>query len=147
MDANDPATDKNIPFNYSIDNFEEGKAKCKEALQDKFGLHKDGSPVFGMVSRMVGMKGFDLVQSVADGLVDRGIELVILGSGESQYENFFSDLCARHRAVWAPTSALSRPCPRRSTPVQTPFIMPSKSEPWRPGPDGGLPLRHASHRA
>ena len=96
MDANDPATDKHIPFNYSIDNFEEGKAKCKEALQDRFGLNKDGSPVFGMVSRMVGMKGFDLVQSVADGLVDRGIELVILGSGESQYENFFSELCARH---------------------------------------------------
>ena len=47
MDANDPATDKHIPFNYSIDNFEEGKAKCKEALQDKFGLNKDGSPVYG----------------------------------------------------------------------------------------------------
>ena len=45
MDANDPATDKHIPFNYSIDNFEEGKAKCKEALQDRFGLNKDGSPV------------------------------------------------------------------------------------------------------
>ena len=38
MDSNDPATDKNIPFNYDITNFEEGKAKCKEALQDKFGV-------------------------------------------------------------------------------------------------------------
>ena len=91
MEANNPATDPKIPFNYDVTNFEEGKAKCKEALQDKFGLHKDGSPVFAMVSRMVGMKGFDLVQSVADGLVDRGIELVILGSGENQYETFFSD--------------------------------------------------------
>ena len=36
------------------------------------------------------------MQSIADGLVDRGIELVILGSGENQYETFFSDLCARH---------------------------------------------------
>ena len=44
MDANDPATDKNIPFNYSIKTFETGKAKCKEALQDRFGLNKDGSP-------------------------------------------------------------------------------------------------------
>ena len=96
MEANNPATDPKIPFNYDVTNVEEGKAKCKEALQDKFGLHKDGSPVFAMVSRMVGMKGFDLVQSIADGLVDRGIELVILGSGENQYETFFSDLCARH---------------------------------------------------
>ena len=83
MEANNPATDPHIAFNYDVNNFEEGKAKCKEALQDRFGLNKDGSPVFAMVSRMVGMKGFDLVQSVADGLVDRGIELVILGSGET----------------------------------------------------------------
>ena len=49
MDANNPATDPYIPFNYSIDNFEEGKAACKKALQ-KFDLHQDGSPVFAMVS-------------------------------------------------------------------------------------------------
>lgn len=46
--------------------------------------------MFGMVSRMVGMKGFDLVQSVADGLVDRGIQLVTWAAGEKQYESFFS---------------------------------------------------------
>lgn len=51
MEANNPATDPKIPFNYDVTNVEEGKAKCKEALQDKFGLHKDGSPVFAMVSR------------------------------------------------------------------------------------------------
>ena len=129
MDANDPATDKHIPFNYSIDNFEEGKAKCKEALQDRFGLHKDGSPVFGMVSRMVGMKGFDLVQSVADGLVDRGIELVILGSGESQYENFFSDLCARHPGRVGTYIGFEPALSQEIYAGADAFIMPSKSEP------------------
>ena len=69
------------PYNYDTSNFREGKAACKSALQDQFGLHKDGSPVFSMVSRLVGMKGFDLVQSIADGLVDLGIELVVLGTG------------------------------------------------------------------
>ena len=49
-----------------------------------------------MVSRMVGMKGFDLVQSVADGLVDRGIRAGHPGRRRGQYENFFSDLCGRH---------------------------------------------------
>ena len=129
MDANDPATDKHIPFNYSIDNFEEGKAKCKEALQDRFGLHKDGSPVFGMVSRMVGMKGFDLVQSIADGLVDRGIELVILGSGESQYENFFSDLCARHPGRVGTYIGFEPALSQEIYAGADAFIMPSKSEP------------------
>ena len=128
-DSNDPATDKNIPFNYDITNFEEGKAKCKEALQNKFGLHKDGSPVFAMVSRMVGMKGFDLVRSIADGLVDRGIELVILGSGESQYENFFSDLCARHPGRVGTYIGFEPALSQEIYAGADAFIMPSKSEP------------------
>ena len=144
MDANDPATDKHIPFNYSIDNFEEGKAKCKEALQDRFGLHKDGSPVFGMVSRMVGMKGFDLVQSIADGLVDRGIELVILGSGESQYESFFSDLCARHPGRVGTYIGFEPALSQEIYAGADAFIMPSKSEPcglprWWPAVTARLP--------
>ena len=145
MEANDPATDPKIPFNYDITNFEEGKAKCKEALQDKFGLNKDGSPVFAMVSRMVGMKGFDLVQSIADGLVDRGIELVILGSGESSMRTSSPSCAPATPAASAPISASSRHCRRRSTPVQTSSSCRPRASPavW---PDGRLPLRHASHR-
>ena len=48
-----------------------------------------------MVTRLVGHKGVDLVQAIAEGL-QQGIELVILGSGEAQYENFFNELCARN---------------------------------------------------
>jgi len=129
MEANNPATDKNIPANYDINTFEVGKAKCKEALQDKFGLDKDGSPVFGMVSRMVGMKGFDLVQSVADGLVDRGIQLVILGSGEGQYENFFSELCARHPGRVGTYIGFEPKLSQEIYAGADAFIMPSKSEP------------------
>ena len=117
------------PANYDINTFEVGKAKCKEALQDKFGLNKDGSPVFGMVSRMVGMKGFDLVQSIADGLVDRGIELVILGSGEGQYENFFSDLCARHPGRVGTYIGFEPTLSQEIYAGADAFIMPSKSEP------------------
>ena len=129
MEANNPATDPKIPFNYDVTNVEEGKAKCKEALQDKFGLHKDGSPVFAMVSRMVGMKGFDLVQSIADGLVDRGIELVILGSGENQYETFFSDLCARHPGRVGTYIGFEPALSQEIYAGADVFIMPSKSEP------------------
>ena len=129
MEANNPATDPHIAFNYDVNNFGEGKAKCKEALQDRFGLNKDGSPVFAMVSRMVGMKGFDLVQSVADGLVDRGIELVILGSGESQYENFFSDLCGRHPGRVGTYIGFEPALSQEIYAGADAFIMPSKSEP------------------
>ena len=99
-----------------------------------------------MVSRMVGMKGFDLVQSIADGLVDRGIELVILGSGENQYETFFSDLCARHPGrvgtyIGFELSTVSGDL-RRCRRVHHAF----QERALRSGTDGGLPLRHTSHR-
>jgi starch synthase len=82
-----------------------------------------------MVSRMVGMKGFDLVQSVADGLVDRGIELVILGSGENQYENFFSDLCGRHPGRVGTYIGFEPALSQEIYAGADAFIMPSKSEP------------------
>ena len=96
VDVFNPATDPDIAKNYDAETFQEGKAVCKEALQDEFGLHKDGSPVMAMVTRLVGHKGVDLVQAIAEGLLQQGIELVILGSGEAQYENFFNELCARN---------------------------------------------------
>ena len=129
MDANNPATDPSIPYNYSTANFREGKAACKAALQDQFGLHKDGSPVFAIVSRMVGMKGFDLVQSIADGLVDLGIELVILGSGESQYEGFFSDLAARRPGRVGTYIGFNSALAQQIYAGADCFLMPSKSEP------------------
>ena len=52
-----------------------------------------------MVSRMVGMKGFDLVQSVADGLVDRGIELVILAAARASTRTSSPTCAAVIRAV------------------------------------------------
>ena len=129
MEANNPATDPSIPYNYTVENFREGKAACKAALQDQFGLHKDGSPVFAMVSRMVGMKGFDLVQSIADGLVDLGIELVILGSGESQYEGFFSDLAARRPGRVGTYIGFNSALAQQIYAGADCFLMPSKSEP------------------
>ncbi len=87
------------------------------------------APVFAMVSRMVGMKGFDLVQSIADGLVDRGIELVILGSGENQYETFFSDLCARHPGRVGTYIGFEPALSQEIYAGADVFIMPSKSEP------------------
>ena len=78
---------------------------------------------------MVGMKGFDLVQSIADGLVDRGIQLVILGSGESQYENFFSDLCGRHPGRVGTYIGFEPTLSQEIYAGADAFIMPSKSEP------------------
>ena len=78
---------------------------------------------------MVGMKGFDLVQSIADGLVDLGIELVILGSGESQYEGFFSDLAARRPGRVGTYIGFNSALAQQIYAGADCFLMPSKSEP------------------
>ena len=71
VDVFNPATDPDIAKNYDAETFQEGKAVCKEALQDEFGLHKDGSPVMAMVTRLVGHKGVDLVQPSPRGCCSR----------------------------------------------------------------------------
>ena len=119
VDVFNPATDPDIAKNYDAETFQEGKAVCKEALQDEFGLHKDGSPVMAMVTRLVGHKGVDLVQAIAEGLLQQGIELVILGSGEAQYENFFNELCARNPGRVGVYIASTPSWHSKSTPVPT----------------------------
>lgn len=88
-----PETDPLIPKNYSAKNLA-GKRECKRVLLEEMGL--DGNldrPLVGLVSRLVGQKGIDLIEEVMPRLVGgRDMCFVILGSGERRYENFFSRL-------------------------------------------------------
>lgn len=86
----DPAKDKFIEYKYNLKNFRKEKAKNKLALQEQLGLIRDEKKfMIGMVSRLTGQKGFDLVNYVMDELCNDNIEIVILGTGEEQYENSF----------------------------------------------------------
>ena len=129
VDVFNPATDPDIAKNYDAETFQDGKAVCKEHLQDEFGLHKDGSPIMAMVTRLVGHKGVDLVQAIAEGLLQQGIELVILGSGESQYENFFNELCARNPGRVGVYIGFNAKLAQEIYAGADIFLMPSRSEP------------------
>ena len=129
VDVFNPATDPDIVKNYDVNTFQDGKAVCKAALQDEFGLHKDGSPIMAMITRLVGHKGVDLVRAVAEGLLQQGIELVILGSGEAQYENFFNELCARHPGRVGVYIGFNAQLAQRIYSGADIFLMPSRSEP------------------
>ena len=86
----DPAKDKHIEFRYNLKNYRKEKVKNKLALQEQLGLIKDEKKfMIGMVSRLTGQKGFDLVNYVMDELCNDNVEIVILGTGEEQYENSF----------------------------------------------------------
>ena len=127
--VNDPATDPNIAANYDSTNFQEGKAACKKALQEKFNLNQDGSPIMAMVSRLVGHKGVDLVRDIAEGLIDQGIQLVVLGTGEYAYEAFFSDMAARHPGRVGTYIGFNAKLAQEIYAGADIFLMPSKSEP------------------
>jgi starch synthase len=92
-----PKTDKYLPAHYSADNLA-GKAVCKKALQERFGLTVDPKiPVFGIVSRFAPQKGFDLIRgALPQALRDMIMQVVVLGTGDPFTENFFRWLHGAH---------------------------------------------------
>ena len=85
-----PATDQYLPARYSRDDLA-GKAACKRALQERFGLTVDPKiPLFGIVSRFAPQKGFDLIRgALPQALRDMVMQVVVLGTGDPFTENFF----------------------------------------------------------
>ena len=89
-DRYDPATDPALAANYTAKNFVSGKAANKEELQRRMGLPVDASkPVIGVVSRLVRQKGIDLITCVMEQILDIDLQFVLLGSGDSDYQDFF----------------------------------------------------------
>ena len=125
----DPATDKSIAQNFSAANFAAGKAACKADLRKEFGLTENDAPVVAMVTRLVGHKGLDLVRAVAQDIINSGMQLVVLGNGESGYEAFFTDLAARNPGACGVKIGFIPALARKVYAGADMFLMPSKSEP------------------
>ena len=85
-----PATDKLLEAPYDTKNVLEAKKENKKALQEELGLEQDdGKMVIGLISRLTSQKGLDLVTSVMEQLIDGNTQVVVLGTGEPQYEESF----------------------------------------------------------
>lgn len=124
-----PQEDKNIVANYSSQDFAGGKAACKSELRDIFGLEESDAPIAAVVSRLVEHKGFDLVKNCAERLVNEGYQLVVLGTGEEQYESFFGYLAYKYPGKVGVKLAFNPALARKIYAGSDMFIMPSKSEP------------------
>jgi starch synthase len=87
-----PATDPNLPAHYDARNMD-GKRDCKRALLGQFSLPVDlEKPIFASITRLTPQKGIDLMMQVAGGILETGAYIVSLGSGASEYENFWQTL-------------------------------------------------------
>lgn len=85
-----PISDKRIYHNYSSWNFRTEKVKNKRALQAELGLPVDDNKyMIAIISRLTDQKGLDLIDWVMNGICDENTQLVVLGTGDAQYENMF----------------------------------------------------------
>ncbi len=125
-----PETDKDVFKNYSVENMR-GKAVNKRELQKLLGLpEKKDTPVMGMVTRLVSHKGLDLCKAVLDELLaTTDIQLVVLGSGDYQYEEFFRRLAQRYPDKVGLCLGFIPDLARKIYAGSDMFLMPSKSEP------------------
>ena len=85
-----PATDKLLAADYDEKSAIKDKKINKKALQESLGLDVDEHKmVIGLISRLTNQKGLDLVNDVIPGIMDEHTQVVVLGTGDSQYENTF----------------------------------------------------------
>ena len=85
-----PETDPALAENYGLGNVLEHKMANKRALQRELGLEEDESKfVIGLISRLTNQKGLDLVSSIIPQVLDGNTQVVVLGTGDKQYEDTF----------------------------------------------------------
>lgn len=124
-----PSRDHALAANFSARK-PEGKALCKAALQQQMHLPEEpDTPILAMVSRLVSHKGFDLVEYAMENMLRMGMQVVILGSGEQQYEDFFHEMQRRHPRQVAFTCGFMPTLSRQIYAGADFFLMPSQSEP------------------
>jgi starch synthase len=107
-----------------------GKRICKEKLQRTLGLPvRSELPLLGMVSRLTSQKGFDLIQQIFDRIMTQELQLVLLGSGELRYEDFFVTAAARFPEKFAVRMGFDEALAHQIEAGADIFLMPSLYEP------------------
>lgn len=124
----DPSTDSFIAKNFSPEQ-PDGKAACKAELCQELGLEESDTPIIACISRLVGHKGFDLVEATLDRIVARNVRFVILGTGDEKFENFFREAENRYKGKVSASIMYSEKRASMIYAGSDMMLMPSKSEP------------------
>ncbi len=128
-DYYNPKTDMYLFEKYDVDDMK-GKAVCKENLQRMLGLPiRSDVPIIAMITRLVSHKGLDLVKYIIETLLNEDVQVVILGKGDSSYENFFTNIANAYKGKCATVIAFNPDWSRKIYSGADIFLMPSKMEP------------------
>lgn len=125
----DPQTDKKIQGHFSLDDLS-GKAVDKALLQKRVGLPVEPNvPVMSMVSRLTAQKGCHLLQEKMEELMQRDVQVLILGTGELEYEDSFRYFTARYPDKFKAVIDFDVTLAQQIYAGSDLFIMPSAFEP------------------
>ena len=137
-----PQEDKFIFKNFDVETIED-KVKNKLALQKELGLpQKENTPMIGLISRLTHQKGCDLIVNIIDRLLQRDIQLVILGTGDYWYEETFKNLQYRYPDKVSANIKFDNTLAHKIYAATDMFLMPSLFEPC--GLGQLIALRYAS---
>jgi starch synthase len=125
-----PATDPHLTMQYDLESLER-KIENKLALQREGNLKEDPAvPIVGIVSRLADQKGFDLLESIIEPLlVETGLQLVLLGTGDQHYQDLFRRIGQRYAGQVAIALTFDVGLAQRIYAGADMFLMPSRYEP------------------
>jgi starch synthase len=124
-----PAKDRLLPERYSAGDLA-GKSVCRAALLKKMGMDEGfKGPVFGMICRLTEQKGLDLLLTVKDFFIEQDCRLIVLGTGEKQFEDALRDLAQAHPKTIALSVKHDEETSHMIEAGADFFLMPSRFEP------------------
>ena len=130
MEQYDPAACSGLAEHFTYKTLSKGKQACKLALQRAVGLQENPDvPIIACVSRLVGHKGFSLVTDVLHQIMDLDVQMVVLGTGDWQYEEAFRHAQSQYPSRFAAQITYSAPLSTMIYAGADLFLMPSISEP------------------
>ena len=126
----DPASHTGLAANFTAKAPVKGKAACKQALQQAVGLQeRPDVPIIACISRLVGHKGFSLVTDALHDIMGMDVQMVVLGTGDWQYEEAFRHAQGQYPGRFAAQITYSAPLSIMIYAGADLFLMPSISEP------------------
>ncbi|MBR2384173.1 MAG: glycogen synthase GlgA [Clostridia bacterium] len=108
----------------------ENKSICKAELQKMLNLpEREDVPVISIITRLVSQKGLDLIKAVFEDILSEDVQIVILGTGDSEYEDYFKFIASRYEAKCRTIIAYNKDLASKIYSGSDIFLMPSKHEP------------------
>ena len=125
-----PETDPALAVNYGLGNVLDRKMENKLALQKELGLQEDeGKFVIGLISRLTNQKGLDLVSAIMPQVLDGNTQVVVLGTGDREYEDTFRYYESAYRGTFSACIQYDEARAHRIYAGADALLVPSRFEP------------------